>query len=828
MAFLTDAQLRAELGKCESCDTKPCRAGCPADCSPADFIMAARSWDEPSDVRRSAALILGKNPLGGVCGLVCPDTFCMARCSRKALDGAVDIPAVQATIVERAKTLCVMPNFAARPATGRTIAVVGAGPAGLAAAAVLAQHGHSVTVHDRARKPGGMAGLIPGRRLDPRVLATDIAWLTSLGDIRLRLGRPVPAPRALLERGFDAVIVATGRSEPVKLGVPGEKWLVPWTRVLARPRATGLRGRRVAIIGAGAVAVDCADTAIAAGATHVEVFTRKKLAELELTRKERESLFESGVHVSCRVRVTEVLARAGRVTGLRLRKVELPRDAGAYHSSKLRDLPRSDHTRHDFDAVILATGGAAGVALEQHPAVVYAGDLENGPTSVVEAVAAGKNAAASVHARLTGEDTPPLESKRRSRVHLPGRHLMPVALVTDFFGREIASPFLLSAAPATDGYDQMKKAYEAGWAGAVMKTAFDGVPIHIPGAYMFALGERTYANSDNVSGHALDRVCREVTRLRREYPERLTMASTGGPVTGDDDLDARVWQSNTRKLDAAGAMGVEYSLSCPQGGDGSKGDIVSQDPELTAKIVGWVLTASDPSVPKLFKLTGAVTSIKPIARAIKAVLERYPDHRAGITLANSFPTLAFRPAPGRPWDEGVVVGMSGEGVAPISYLTLANAASAGLTVSGNGGAMSWRMAATFLALGARTVQFCTLVMKYGLGIVDELSSGLSYFLAERGLLSVEELIGIAGPRAITPFAELSADKGLPAVEPALCAACGNCTRCGYLAVHLDRSGVPSFDAARCIGCSICVQKCFAGALTMRARTQKERAALDEH
>jgi dihydropyrimidine dehydrogenase (NAD+) subunit PreA len=361
-----------------------------------------------------------------------------------------------------------------------------------------------------------------------------------------------------------------------------------------------------------------------------------------------------------------------------------------------------------------------------------------------------------------------------------------------------------------------------------MKTAFDGVPIHIPGAYMFALGERTYANSDNVSGHALDRVCREVERLRREYPERLTMASTGGPVTGDDDLDARVWQSNTRKLDAAGAMGVEYSLSCPQGGDGSKGDIVSQDPELTAKIIGWVLAASDPAVPKLFKLTGAVTSIKPIARAIAQVFGRYPSHKAGVTLANSFPTLAFRPAPARPWDEGVVVGMSGEGVAPISYLTLANVASVGLTVSGNGGPMNWRMAANFLALGARTVQFCTIVMKYGVGVVDELHSGLSYFLAERGMKSVADLIGVAGPRPITPFGELPAVKGLPAVDASACSGCGNCTRCGYLAVTLDRRGVPTFDPSRCVGCSICVQKCFTGALTLRPRTRKERAALSEH
>ncbi len=191
-----------------------------------------------------------------------------------------------------------------------------------------------------------------------------------------------------------------------------------------------------------------------------------------------------------------------------------------------------------------------------------------------------------------------------------------------------------------------------------MKTAFDNVPIHIPGEYMFTFGPYTYANSDNVSGHSLDRVCREVEQLVMRWPERLTMASTGGPVTGKDEHDAAGWQSNTKKLESAGAMGIEYSLSCPQGGDGTEGDIVSQNAALTAKIIDWIMQVGEPEIPKLFKLTAAVTSIVPILRAIRKVLDKYPNKKAGITLANSFPTLAFRPAPGSPvgrgshcWDE---------------------------------------------------------------------------------------------------------------------------------------------------------------------------------
>lgn len=142
--------------------------------------------------------------------------------------------------------------------------------------------------------------------------------------------------------------------------------------------------------------------------------------------------------------------------------------------------------------------------------------------------------------------------------------------------------------------------------------------------------------------------------------DRLTIGSTGGPVSGQDESDRTDWQSNTKKLEASGAMGIEYSLSCPQGGDGTEGDMVSQNAELTAKITDWIMEIGDPDIPKLFKLTAAVTSIVPILRAIRGVLDRYPNKRAGITLANSFPTLAFRPSTGRRWEEGVVVGMSGE------------------------------------------------------------------------------------------------------------------------------------------------------------------------
>jgi NADPH-dependent glutamate synthase beta subunit-like oxidoreductase/dihydroorotate dehydrogenase/Pyruvate/2-oxoacid:ferredoxin oxidoreductase delta subunit len=820
---LTEAQLGAELEKCEFCREKPCREACPADVSPADFIMAARVG-APSDYRRAAALIMGVNPLGGVCGAVCPERYCVEACARAGVDSPVRIPAVQAEIIRRANRLKIMPDFLATPPPGGRAAVIGAGPAGLAAAALLAQYGLAVELFERNARAGGAVNLIPDFRFNKAILRADLRFIARLGRIRIRFRQSVDDPSSLLGRGFAAVVVATGLDTPLRLGIPGEERTLDWIRFLSDPACARLRGGRVAVIGGGAVAADCAETAARLGAS-VELICLETPGEMPLTSVERAGLLEAGVLITGRSAVKAVRASAGKKT-VRVRPMRLP-SGQAFHPSRMVPDQRQPAFSRIYDEIIVAIGGRSSLAMPESPGIFIAGDLAEGPGTVVSAVASGKNAAQRALDFLARKRAPK-QTAGKSRIVLPGRNLRPVPLETDFFGRTILSPFLLSASPATDGAEQLRAAYRAGWAGGVLKTAFDAVPIHIPSGYMFVLGPATYGNCDNVSGHALDRVCREIETLGREFPERLTVASTGGPVTGNIESDRAVWQSNTRKLEAAGAMAVEYSLSCPQGGDGTRGDIVSQDAELTAEIVDWVLAGSSrPDVPKLFKLTGAVTAIAPILQAVRAVFERHPRHRAGVTLANSFPGLVFRTGAKKEWDEGIVIGLSGEGILPISFLTLAKAAGLGLPISGNGGPMNYRQAADFLALGAKSVQFCTLALHYGVEIVDELHHGLSSLLEALELESVSEIIGRALPRPVRDFPELSSQKKISAVERRLCVHCGNCSRCPYQAIELDRRGIPRTDPARCIGCSLCVQRCFAGALSMRERSAAERAALRE-
>ena len=808
ITFLTDAQLKTEAERCLYCEDKPCKTACPADCSPADFIMAVRQM-ENSDFKRSAALIMGHNTFGGVCGAVCPDWFCVKACSRKLFDNPINIPAVQAAVVQKAKELGVMPKFEKARPNGKKVAVVGAGPAGFAAGGTLAQLGYKIDIFEKDKKAGGACNLIPDARFPKEVLRTEIDFVRTLGDISIKTGAAVKDPAALLKK-YDAVIVTAGVADQIKLNIEGENLGVEGLEYLRNSSKYKVKGRNVAVIGGGAVAADCAMKALGLGAAKAEIFTRKNIGDIQLPEHELRDILKAGININAKSRITAIL-KGGK--GIKIVRLD----------DKAKDIPGTEQTRTDLAFVVLAIKNIPVFTDKKQKGVFLAGDCRNGAATVVEGAASGKNAAMEAHAFMQGGKAPALPNNLKSTVLLAGRNMLPVSLETDFFGRKLRSPFIISASPHSDGYDQVKRAYEAGWPGVVMKTAFDGLHIHIPSEYMVTFTENTYGNSDNVSGHTLDRVCKEVARLVKEYPDRLTAASTGGPVTGDDEADKKAWQSNTLKLEKAGAMAIEYSLSCPQGGDGTKGDIVSQDPELAAKIIDWVMEVSNPEVPKLFKLTGAVTAIWQVVNAIKQVYAKYPHKKAGITLANSFPALAFRnrlSGKGK-WEEGMIVGMSGEGVAPISNLTISKAVGLGVPISGNGGPMDYKAAAHFLALGARSVQFCTIVMKYGFNIIGDLESGLSHMLEEKGYKSVGDFVGCALPKPVTNFPDLTPVKNIPSVDAQLCRHCGNCERCGYLAVQLDKDGIPAFDASKCIGCSLCVKKCFSGALKMRRRTPAE-------
>ncbi|MBR4126017.1 MAG: FAD-dependent oxidoreductase [Alphaproteobacteria bacterium] len=390
--YLTTAQLKSEMERCLYCAEKPCMKACPANCSPADFITTAKAGTDDA-YRRAASLILKANPLGQMCGLTCPDQFCMKACSRQHLDVPIKIPAVQATILEKARSAGVLEPPEKVTPNGRNVAVVGAGPAGLAAVAVLARKGYSVTVFEGSDRIGGAAKLIPDARLPYEVIEKDWEYIKTFGDITWQMNFRVANPVDLLKDGYDGVIVAVGEPHSAKMGIPGEGLAVSFMDYLADPEKYKTSGN-VAILGGGAVAVDCAVTARDNGAEFVEMFVRRRIPDMKLTMEERKWLLDKMVDITSMTRVKKIEEVNGAYT--------LHTCKTRYNGTKLEDIPDTTIKRPGFAHVVMAVGSIADPKTEAEK-VLYAGDCSHGGSTIVEAVASGKNAANELHAAITGE-----------------------------------------------------------------------------------------------------------------------------------------------------------------------------------------------------------------------------------------------------------------------------------------------------------------------------------------------------------------------------------------------------------------------------------------
>ena len=453
--FLTDAQMNEELEKCEYCEEKPCMKACPCDCSPTDFIKAV-SVGEPSDILRSAALIMSKNPLGGICGQTCPEKHCMAACVHEKFNSPVKIPVVQATIIEKAKQIGMMPELTKKGSNGHKVAVIGAGPAGLAASALLTQRGYDITIFEKEKSAGGMCNLIPDFRLDKNVLKTDINWTLELGNIKLKLGKEIKEPDELLSRGFEAVIVAIGLWKTIYPGVPNENTAISGIKYLQHPDNYNISGK-VAIIGGGATAFDCSMTALIKGAESVEIIALETLSEMPLDKKEMDLLIKSGIDVNTRTQINEIFCTGDKITGISINKVKLKKGK-TFSLDAIEQIPESKMVRKDINHIIMAIGAKPGIKTVENTAVFYAGDVIEGPTTVVEASAAGKNTGEQVDAWFKNKQIPEFRRNSngcvKSTTQIPGYNFLPVDLSTEFFGNQLSSPFLLSAGPPTDGFDQ--------------------------------------------------------------------------------------------------------------------------------------------------------------------------------------------------------------------------------------------------------------------------------------------------------------------------------------------------------------------------------------
>jgi len=397
--------------------TAPCKAACPAHVPVQGYIKLAAQG------RYGEALELIKKeiPFPAVCGRIC-NKKCEEACTRGEMDAPVAIDEIKKFIAEReldSATRYVPPmiNQLGKPYPEK-IAVIGAGPAGLSCAYYLAAKGYPVTVIEKEQVLGGMLTLgIPSFRLEKDVINAEIDVLRELGvqfRTGIEVGRDVSLD-TLRDLGFKAFYLAVGASKGAKLSVPGEEKDgvmsgVDFLRAVNQGQRPAI-GDKVAVIGGGNVAMDVARAALRLGA-EVTVYYRRSEAEMPADRDELAEAREEGVTFRFLEAPAEILGE-GAVTALKLEKMELGEpDARGRRSVK----GTGEFETVPVTAVLAATGqkvdlGGIGLAVGQKgtvevdpatcqtavPDVFAGGDVVTGPQFVIDAIAAGKEAAVSIH-----------------------------------------------------------------------------------------------------------------------------------------------------------------------------------------------------------------------------------------------------------------------------------------------------------------------------------------------------------------------------------------------------------------------------------------------
>ena len=412
-------------------DHPPCKSACPILTDVREYVqfIAERRFEE------AFAAIRKQNPLPGVCGRICTHP-CETACKR----GQVDEPVAIATLKRFAADGFWKDEYKAQPreSTGHKVAVIGSGPAGLAAAHDLALLGHRVTIFEVLPVLGGMLRVgVPAYRLPKVVVDEEIQAIIDLGiEVRtgVRIGEEIKLAD-LFDQGYKAVFLAIGAHKDRKLGIPGEDAFegvvsaVSFLQDVNEKRSPEV-GKKVAVIGGGNTAVDSARSVLRMGAEAVYMVYRRSKDEMPAAQEEIEEAAHEGVQIAYLTSPLEVFGEDGKVTGVRCIKNELGEaDASGRRSPK--PVPGSEFTL-DVDMVIAAIGQAPDSSLvahelelterrkriivdgpytlvTTHPGVFAGGDAVTGPATVVEAISAGKRAAISVDLYLKGEPLPRTE-----------------------------------------------------------------------------------------------------------------------------------------------------------------------------------------------------------------------------------------------------------------------------------------------------------------------------------------------------------------------------------------------------------------------------------
>jgi len=385
-------------------------------------------------------------------------------------------------------------------------------------------------------------------------------------------------------------------------------------------------------------------------------------------------------------------------------------------------------------------------------------------------------------------------------------------LSVEFCGIKSPNPFWLASAPPTNTGDQIMRAFDAGWGGAVWKTLGEPI-INVSSRYSSVdyRGQRMHGlnNIELITDRPLDVNFREISEVKRRYPGHALIVS----LMVESKRES--WHAMVRRAEDAGADGLELNFGCPHGmSERGMGSAVGQVPDYTCQIVSWVKEVA--RIPVIVKLTPNVTDVVFPARAAQ---KGGADAVSLINTINSITGVDLDTFTPRPDVHGYSShgGYCGPAVKPIALNMVAAVAheTQGLPISGIGGISTWRDAVEFMLLGATTVQVCTAVMHHGFRIIHDLCDGLSNYLDEKGMASVRELVGRSTAR-VKRWEQLDLNYRVIAhVDQARCIGCGLCyVACNdgahqAIAAQPDGRGRTQVQILepKCVGCNLCSLVC---------------------
>ncbi len=414
---LTAHEALVAADRCYFCHDAPCITACPTAIDIPLFIRQIATGTPEA----AARTIFAQNIMGGMCARVCPtETLCEAACVREAAEGKpVEIGRLQRYATDILMAAGVHP-FSRAPATGKRVAVVGAGPAGLAAAHRLAMLGHEVTVFEAKPKGGGLNeyGIAAYKTVDDFAQA-EVDWLLRIGGIEIRYGQPPGGTLTVeaLRAGHDAVLLGVGLGGVNRPGLPGEalSGVRPAVEFIAELRQTADRaslpvGRRVVVIGGGMTAIDAAVQSKLLGAEEVTIVYRRGQDRMSASPYEQEHAQTAGVRLVCEAAPVRLEGDAGGAVTAAGFAYTRATEGGLVLTDETFTLPA--------DQVLLAIGqtlaglpeglvlehgkikvnGAGRTTLER---VWAAGDCTPGGEDLtVTAVAQGRDAAMDIHQQL--------------------------------------------------------------------------------------------------------------------------------------------------------------------------------------------------------------------------------------------------------------------------------------------------------------------------------------------------------------------------------------------------------------------------------------------